>query len=306
MSADSYVQRAIDEVERELNIIGQKLRTKVSTPLASGYRPELEISPELDAERANYYQGLIGVLRWICELGRIDIVVSTALMSQFVMAPRVGHLEQVLHIFAYLKKYKKAALRFDDSSPEFDESRFENCDWYEYYPGAEEIQLPNTPPPRGRFVDMTCFVDADHAGCQVTRRSHTGVLIFVQRAPIIWYSKRQNTVESSTFTSEFVALRIATDMIEGLRHKLRLMGIGIEGPTSVFCDNESVVRNATRPESVLKKKHNAIAYHRVQEAQAATIIKVAWEEGAMNLADILTKPLPGPRLRELTHRIMWP
>ena len=59
----------------------------------------------------------------------------------------------------------------------------------------------------------SCFVDADHAGCQVTRRSHTVVLIFVNRAPILWYSKRQNTVESSSFGSEFVAMRIAIEMI---------------------------------------------------------------------------------------------
>jgi hypothetical protein len=68
---------------------------------------------------------------------------------------------------------------------------------------------------------MSCFVDADHAGCRVTRRSHTGIIIFVNRAPILWYSKRQNTVESSTFGSEFVAMRIAIEMIECLRYKLR-------------------------------------------------------------------------------------
>jgi hypothetical protein len=56
---------------------------------------------------------------------------------------------------------------------------------------------------------MTCFVDADHAGYRVTRRSHTGVLIFVNRAPILWFSKRQNTVEASTFGSEFIVAKTA-------------------------------------------------------------------------------------------------
>ena len=60
-----------------------------------------------------------------------------------------------------------------------------------------------------RGVVMSCYVDADHAGCRVTRRSHTGVIIFVNRAPILWFSKRKHTVESSTFGSEFVALQIA-------------------------------------------------------------------------------------------------
>jgi hypothetical protein len=74
---------------------------------------------------------------------------------------------------------------------------------------------PNAPEPRGKSVTMTCFVDADHAGCLATSCSHTGVIIFVNRAPILWYSKHQNTVDSSTFGSEFIAAKTAVDMIEG-------------------------------------------------------------------------------------------
>jgi len=121
----------------------------------------------------------------------------------------------------------------------------------------------------------------------------------------MWYSKRQNTVETSTFGSEIVALKIAVEMVEGLRYKLRMMGIQVDGPTNVFCDNESVVKNTTRPESTLKKKHNAIAYHRVREAQAAGIVRISHEAGETNLADILTKCLPGPRLRTLISYILW-
>lgn len=121
----------------------------------------------------------------------------------------------------------------------------------------------------------------------------------------MWYSKRQNTVESSTFGSEFVAMRVAIEMIEGLRYKLRMMGIPIDGPTNVFCDNAAVVRNSTAPESVLKKKHNAIAYHRAREAVAAGTIRIAKEDGETNLSDLLTKCLPGPRLRTLSGRVLW-
>jgi hypothetical protein len=73
--------------------------------LSSGYRPEIDVSPELDAQRANYYQGLIGVLRWMCELvgHSVDILVDVAMLSRFLAAPRRGHLEQVFHIFTYLK-----------------------------------------------------------------------------------------------------------------------------------------------------------------------------------------------------------
>ena len=147
------------------------------------------------------------------------------------------------------------------------------------------------PERRGRSVKMSVFVDADHAGNRVTRRSHTGVLIFLQNALTVWHSKRQNTVESSTFGSEFVAMRIAKDMAIALRYKLRMFGIPIDGAADVFCDNQGVVKNTSLPESVLSKKHNAINYHAVREAVAAGIMRVAKEDGETNLADLLTKSL---------------
>jgi hypothetical protein len=79
-------------------------------------------------------------------------------------------------------------------------------------------------------------------------------------------------MESSTFGSEFVTLRICVEMIEALRYKLRIFGTPIDGPANTFCDNKSVVTNASVPTSTRKKKHNAIAYHRVREAVAAGVL----------------------------------
>jgi hypothetical protein len=71
------------------------------------------------------------------------------------------------------------------------------------------------------------------------------------------------------FTSEFISLKTAEEMVEGLRYKLCMLGVPMEGATHVFCNNESVVKNSSRPESTLKKCHNAIAYHRCHEVQVA-------------------------------------
>jgi hypothetical protein len=68
MSSQNYTNKALEEVERELREAGLKLPTKVTTPISSGYRPEIDATPELDPDRQNYYQGLIGVLRWILDL----------------------------------------------------------------------------------------------------------------------------------------------------------------------------------------------------------------------------------------------
>jgi hypothetical protein len=94
-------------------------------------------------------------------------------------------------------------------------------------------------------------------------------------------------------------------MIAGLRYKLRMFGVPLDGPANVFCDNEAVVMNATVAESTLKKKHNAISYHCVREAIAAGTMRVTKEHTSTNLADILTKLLPGPRLKELCEKILF-
>jgi len=97
-----------------------------------------------------------------------------------------------------------------------DESNFMECDWKEHYPDAKESIPMNAPEPHGQSVKMMTFVDADHRGCKLTRHSHSGVLIFVNRAPIIWFSKRQMTVESSTFGSESIVMRQGINMSEVL------------------------------------------------------------------------------------------
>ena len=101
-------------------------------------------------------------------------------------------------------------------------------------------------------------MDADHAGNLATRRSHTGILIYLNKYLIIWFSKQKNTVEYLSFGSEFVAFRIAVKLLVLLRYKLKMFGIPIDGPADVFCENCSVTKNVTFPHSVMKRGHNVI------------------------------------------------
>ena len=161
------------------------------------------------------------------------------------------------------------------------------------------------PEARGIEITITAFVDANHAGDKTDRKSQTGVLIFVNKAPIHRYSKKQNTVESSTFGAEFCAMRTALDMIEGLRYKLRMLGVPIDGPANVYCDNEAVYKNTSIPESVLKKKHHSIAYHRCREAVAAGTMRIAKQGTEKNLADLFTKILTFVRRDFLLERFTY-
>ena len=161
------------------------------------------------------------------------------------------------------------------------------------------------PVPKGKSATTTCYVDADHAHDLVTRRSVTGAILFVNSMPTKWISKRQKTVETSTYGSELVAARIATEAIIEMRYKLRMLGVPVHGPTVMLGDNMSVVLNTTIPSSQLKKKHNAIAYHRVREAIAGKIIKFAHIPGTENVADIMTKPLTNDAFQKLMRESLY-
>jgi len=133
---------------------------------------ELDVSPELKPTDAAYYQSLIGILRWIVELGRVDICLEVSMMSSHLALPREGHLVAVFHIFAYLRKYHNAELVFDPSDPVINESEFERKDWtsseFGHIDGIEEIPK-NMPKPRGLGFVIRAKVDADHASDTVTR-----------------------------------------------------------------------------------------------------------------------------------------
>ena len=128
----------------------------------------------------------------------------------------------------------------------------------------------------------------------------------MNKAPISWFSKKQTTVESSTFGLEFVALRIASEQIVSLRYKLRMFGIPVEGYANIFCNNKSVFINASTAESRLKKKHNSICFHKVRECVAARIIMPFKVSTGCNLADILMKSLSAINWKKLRYMIMPP
>ena len=296
MTSKDYIKAAVDNIEKHLEKRNRKLPSKAVTPMSSGYVPETDGSPELGPELITAFQESIGVLRWVVEIGRVDINTEVSMLSSYQAAPREGHLDQVYHIFAYLKNKPKLTLYFDPSLPNIDPSWAMGDDaevFRETYWDAEEELPPDhmMPEPRGRSVNTTAFVDASHAANKVARRSHTGFVIFCNRAPIVWYSKRQNTVESSTFSSEFIAMKACVEHITALRYKLRMFGVPILESTKVLCDNESVVRNSSKLESTLNKKHCSLAYHAVRWAVAAAIISIGWIPTDLNIADAMTKRL---------------
>ena len=252
-------------------------------------------------------------MTWLCEIGRIDILTEKSLLATFLASPRLGHLHQALHVFKYLKYHNRSKCVFDPTYVDIDDHHLPLEEqsatrakfMKELYPDAIEYKPQNAPKPKGKKVQITCFVDADHGGDQVTRRSRTGILIYVNKAPIMWYSKRQNTVETSTYGSELVAMRLAVDMVKALKYKLWMFGIEImEDETKIYGDNNAVILNTSVPESKLKKKHHSINYNYVREAVASGIALIFKVNTGSNLADLFTKLLDKVKRKEIVQKIL--
>ena len=124
MTSDKYVKATVENVEQELARVNQRLPSKCKTPMTAGYRPERDVSAELTSVGVQRYQELICVLQWAAKLGRVDILLETAMLSTYMALPRKGHLEQVYHVFGYLKTHSKRRLFFDPRRPDIDERAF--------------------------------------------------------------------------------------------------------------------------------------------------------------------------------------
>jgi hypothetical protein len=212
-------------------------------------------------------------------LGRFDVAYVTSSMSKFNMLTREGYLKAVKRILSYLKTFPKGRVIIDTSYPDHSEYPVEDhSNWMEFYLNASEEIPKDLPPEKGPRVRMTVYVDADHAHDLVTRRSITGILVVINNTPIRWTSKSQKTVETSSYRSELVASRVATELILEVGYMLRSLGVALDGPALMLGDNMSVVLKTTVPSSVLKKKHNAIAYHRIRQAIAARMMRFAYSK----------------------------
>ena len=307
ISASKYVQEAVRNCETFIkkNLPGG-MPKKAPGPWPTNYVSELDETPELSPALANFYQSLVGVVRWIVELGRVDVITEVSTLASHMALPREGHLDAALHLFAYLKGRHNARLVLDPTYPDIDMSNFQEHNWDNFYGKVTEAIPMEAPESRGKEVDLRLFVDSDHAGDKRNRRSRTGFFIFLNSALISWLSKKQPTVETSVFGAEFVALKNGIETLRGIRYKLRMMGVPISGPSYCYGDNMSVIHNTQRPESTLKKKSNQICYHFCREAVAMGECLVGHIRSEDNFGDLATKLIPhGQKRRHLVGGLLY-
>lgn len=224
------------------------------------------------------------------------IAYAVSSLSRFVATPRKGHLKRALYVFGYLKKYMNRSIRIDSEDPILVHNGAEetlNIDFTEkfkeQYPDAEESLDTSLPKPLFKELAITTYVDSDHPHDQVSRRSITGLVVFVGQTPVFYMSKQQGAIESSTYGAEFTAMKTAVEEVMAVRYMLQCLGIKVTRPANILGDNRSVIINASVSSSLLKKKHIAIAYHLTREATAAGIVHPLKTKGDWNFADVCTK-----------------
>ena len=103
MTSEQQIKAVIVNIEAKLDKEEQRLPSRCLMPMKAGYHSEIDTSAELKTDGIQYFQELIGILQWACELGHIDIATEVSLLSSHLALPHIRYLQQVYHIFGYLK-----------------------------------------------------------------------------------------------------------------------------------------------------------------------------------------------------------
>jgi len=262
------------------------------TPAAANDHPEEDDTPKLNPEGITEFQSIMGVCQWISTAGRLDITYAVSSLSRFCANPREGHLRRAIKILGYLKKYPKRGYFIDPRDPILN-VKYENIKpdfGNQYQDFIEEID-DRLPIEKMKELAITIFCDSNHGHDKRTGKSITGIIVFVGRTPIYWCSKRQSSVQTSTFGAEFIALKKAVEEAVTTRYWLRSMGVKVSKPAIIYGDNLGAITNATVPGSMLSKKYLALAYHFCREHFSAEIVNIRKIDGKDNYSDPFTKAL---------------
>eukprot|EP00977_Amphora_coffeiformis_P023324 scaffold13003_cov122-Amphora_coffeaeformis.AAC.5 len=267
----TYIRRMADNYKQ---LFGEEPKThgkRPVTPLTKGDQPELDNTEPCTPDETAKFQSLIGALQWTISLCPFDIGNAVMTLSRYRVAPLIGHLDRAKQITWYLCKYPQGAIRFRTGIPNYkaiygEQRKFH--DWMYSIYGTPQEGVPEGmfPPPKGKLVRTSTFVDANLMHDLTTGRSCTGILHLINQTPIDWFTKRQSQVESATYGSEFMAACQATEQIIDLHFTLCSLGVPIDGPSWMFGDNQSVVKSSTIPHFKLSKHWNALSYQRVHKA----------------------------------------
>jgi len=222
------------------------------------------------------YREAVGALFYLARATRFDIAHAAGQVARFLANPGPDHWKAVVRIYAYLARTKNVALVMKSSGMQ--------CEVADQW--------------------LEGFSDSDWAGCQETRKSHTGWMVRVGGSLVAWYSKRQGAWAQSTCEAEYIAAASLANEVVWWRRLCEDMGYGLEGPITMWCDNRATVSLADHEGKFDAVKHIQIRYHIVRDYQHRGLVQVQWRCSNRMWADVLTKNCEPAHFCKLVSEIM--
>ncbi|GJT98540.1 copia protein [Tanacetum coccineum] len=226
-----------------------------------------ELKEEGNTVDATLYRGMIGSLMYLTS-SRLDLIYAVCLCSRYQAKPTEKHLNAVNRIFRYLKGTINMGL------------------WYSKDTG----------------MSMTTYADADHAGCQDTRRNTSGSAQFLGDKLVSWSSNKQKCTAISSTEAEYIALSRCCAQILWMCSQLTDYGFQFN-KIPLYCDNKSAIALCCKNVQHSRAKHIDVRYHFIKEQVENGIMELYFVRIEYQLADIFTKPLPRERFNFLIEKL---
>ncbi|GKD96534.1 hypothetical protein Tco_1380431 [Tanacetum coccineum] len=230
-------------------------------------KSKLDEDKEGKAVDPSHYRGMIGTLLYLTA-SRPDLQFAICMCARYQARPTEKHLHAVKRIFQYLRGTVNRGL------------------WY----------------PKDSSIALTAFADADHAGCQDTRRSTSGSMQFLGDRLVSWSSKRQKSAAISSTKAEYIALSGCCAQVLWMRSQLTDYGFGFN-KIPMYCDNKSAIALCCNNVQHSRSKHIDIRFHFIKEHVENGVIELYFVNTEYQLADIFTKALGRERIEFLINKL---
>ncbi|GJW62973.1 retrovirus-related pol polyprotein from transposon TNT 1-94 [Tanacetum coccineum] len=244
---------------------GMDLSDPVDTPMVDRLKLDEDLMGILvDQTR---FRGMVGSLMYLTA-SRPDLVFAVCMCARYQAKPTKKHFEAIKRVFRYLKGTINMGL------------------WY----------------PKDNAMSLTAYADADHAGCQDSRRSTSGSAQFLGDRLVSWSSKKQRSTAISTTEAEYIAMSGCCAQILWMRSQLKDYGFDFN-KIPLYCDNKSAIALCCNNVQHSRSKHIDIRHHFIREQVENRVVELYFVETNYQLADILTKALPRERFEFLLPRL---
>jgi hypothetical protein len=269
----------IGQVVRRL---GQEDSAPSKHLLPGGYHLHADTYPHsLSADKRAQFPAIVGCLLYIACMTRPDICFTVTALARFLTKPTSELYGHAINVLRYLKGTRKCKLVFG---------------------GSRTLPPPQVPPPVDT-VAIVAYSDSDFANCKETRRSVTGFVITVNGTPFLWASRKPPYVTKSSCAAEYVAASACTDEVLLTMKACADIGFAI-APVPLCILNQATMKIFHDPIRDTSSKYIALHHHVVRERVRNRQVQDVWVETGDQLADVLTKALPGPAMAEVRERLV--